>query len=104
MTELSQDALMFGLAYLRGPKSKLSFGGEGAKMVITDRARAALSELIAAGYAVPAKPDDQIVGREHYQGTDMDPHLGSKAHAARFDPFDTDNNWTTFAKREGATA
>lgn len=44
---LSNDAIIFGLAYLNGARCKLSFGGEGAKMKITDRARYALNELLA---------------------------------------------------------
>lgn len=100
MTRLSMDALVFGLAYLCGPNCKLSFGGEGATMRITDRARAALTELLAAGYAEVAKPDDQIIGREHYRGTGAEPHLGLVAQQRGLDPFNLDN-WPTFKKIEG---
>lgn len=96
---LSTDALIFGLGYLNGPKAKLSFGGEGAKMEITPRARAALNELLAAGYAEVTAPDDQIPGREHYRGTNVDPHLGELARAAKLNPFDPDYKWTTFARK-----
>lgn len=65
---ISRDAIIFGMGYLRGPKSKLSFGGAGAEMQITDRARSALNELLAAGLAEPCEPYDQWPGREHYQG------------------------------------
>lgn len=101
MTRLSMDALVFGLAYLRGPNSKLSFGGEGASMRITDRARAALTELLEAGYAEVTKPDDQIIGRENYRGTGTDPHIGLLAQEAGLDPFNLDS-WSTFTKIEGA--
>lgn len=97
---ISMDALVFGLAYLRGPNCKLSFGGEGATMRITDRARAALTELLAAGYAEVAKPDDQIIGREHYRGTGTDPHLGLIGQQQGLDPFNLDS-WSTFTKIEG---
>lgn len=100
MTHLSMDALVFGLAYLPGPNCKLSFGGEGATMRITDRARAALTELLAAGYTEAAKPDDQVIGREHYQGTGTDPHLGLIAQQEGLDPFNLDS-WSTFTKIEG---
>ena len=95
---LSNDALIFGLAYLNGPRSKLSFGGDGAQMAITDRARAALNELIESGYVEPAKPDDQIKGREHWRGVSKDPHLGELAQAAEIDFFDKANGWPTFSK------
>lgn len=98
MTDLSIDAITFGLGFLRGPKSKLSFGGDGAKMGITPRARAALDELIAAGYAEPAKPDDQIPNREHYRGTDRDPHLGQLGAKAAIDPLDDAFHWKAFSK------
>lgn len=98
MAELSKDALIFGLGYLRGPKSKLSFGGEGANMEITPRARAALDELIAAGYAEPAKPNDQIVGREYFQGVAKEPELGPLAQAAGLHPFSEERRWASFSK------
>lgn len=97
---LSTDALIFGLGYLNGPKAKLSFGGEGAKMAITPRARAALNELLAAGYAEVTAPYDQIPGREHYRGTAADPHLGELARTAKLNPFDPDHKWTTFAPKD----
>lgn len=95
---LSHDALIFGLGYLNGPKMKLSFGGEGAQMAITPRARAALDELLTAGYAEPTEADDQWRSREHYRGTDLEPRIGTLAKAAGLDPFDRSNNWTTFSK------
>lgn len=95
---LSADALVFGLGYLRGPKSKLSFGGEGAQMAITPRARAALNELLVAGYAEPAEPDDQIKGREHYQGTMQDPFMGDLAKASGIDFFGDESRWPSFSK------
>jgi len=72
---LSKDALVFGLSYLNGPNARLSFGGEGAAYAITPRARAALDELLAAGFAEVAAPSDQIPGREHYQGCARMPRL-----------------------------
>jgi len=96
---LSTDALIFGLGVLNGPRAKLSFGGEGAKMAITPRARAALEELLAAGYAEPAPADDQIPGREHYRGTSAQPHLGELAKAAGLKAFDEALRWTTFAPK-----
>lgn len=93
--KLDTDALIFGLGYLNGSKARLSFGGEGAKMRITPRAREALDALLEAGYAVPAVPDDGIPGRECYRGTDKDPHLGQLAKEAGLNPF-TLERWTTF--------
>jgi len=99
---LGTDAIILGLSYLNGPKMKLSFGGEGASNRMTDRARAALNELLEKGYACPAKADDQIVGREHYQGTSQDPHLGHLAKEAGLNPFDNDQadlwQWKFFEK------
>ncbi|MBW3243425.1 hypothetical protein KUV57_12195 [Epibacterium sp. DP7N7-1] len=97
---ISKDAIIFGIGYLRGPKSTLSFGGEGAKKRITARARAALDELLAAGYAEIAQPRDRIPGREHYRGTIQDPHLGQLAKEVGINVFDRsqsgDLSWTCF--------
>jgi hypothetical protein len=94
---LSNDALIFGLGHLRGSRSKLSFGGEGAEMRITPRARAALDELIAEGYAVRSAPDCQTRDREYFQGVVKTPHLGELALAAGIDPFSVER-WTTFER------
>lgn len=97
---LSKDAIIFGLGYLNGPKRKLSFGGDHAEMKITARARAALTELIDAGYAVEAKADDQWQNREHYRGTMQDPPLGDLAQEVGLDFFNMeDSNYTVFSKR-----
>jgi len=94
---LTTDAIIFGLGYLNGPRARLSFGGEGALMRITPRARAALDALIAAGYAEPAAPDCQTPGREYYQGVNRDPHLGQLAKEAGLDLF-TLERWTSFER------
>lgn len=97
---LSRDAILFAFGYLNGPKAKLSFGGEGAAMRITDRARAALDELIAAGYAEPSQPEDQIPGREHYRGVTRDPHIGALAQDMGINPFlvGKEDRFTSFEK------
>lgn len=100
---LSTDAIIFGLAYLNGPRCKLSFGGEGAVMEITPRARGALIELLFAGYAEATKADDQTLGRENYRGTLADPHLGALAKEAGIDPLNVER-WPSFVKRDAATA
>jgi len=92
---LSNDALVFGLGYLRGRRSRLSFGGETAAMRITDRARTALDELIGAGYADPTGPDTSDPGRESYRGTKKEPHLGEIAKWAGLDQFNLER-WTSF--------
>jgi hypothetical protein len=92
---ISTDALIFGLGYLKGPRSRLSFGGEGAEMRITPRAREALDELVAGGFAETAKPDCQIPGRESYRGISTDPHLGELAKAYGIDPWNMER-WTSF--------
>ena len=98
MTQPTDDALIFGLAYLNGAKAKLSFGGDGAAMAITPRAEAALQSLLDTGYAEPAEPSDSIPNRRHYQGRAVQPHLGGLAQERGMNPFDLDNKWTTFAK------
>ena len=97
--KLSIDALVFGIGFLRSPKSKLSFGGDGAEYRITDRARAALNELLAAGYAESAAPYDQIPNREHYQGKDNRPSLSELARDAGLSPWELER-WTAFEKIE----
>lgn len=94
---LTVDAVIFGLAYLNGPKATLSFGGAGAKMRITDRAREALDCLIAEGFAVLSEPTDSIVGREHYRGTGQ---LWAVAKEMKIDPFNPAHTWPTFAASE----
>ena len=98
MTELSKDAIVFGFGYLLHQKALLSFGGEGAQMRITPRARAALQELLDAGYAVPREPDSSEKGREYYRGTDKQPHLGALAQGIGLNPFDMRDGWATFER------
>lgn len=84
---LSKDALIFGFGYLNNPKAKLAFGGEGATRRITERARAALDELLAAGYAEPAEPTTSIPGREYYRGVARKPYIGELLKETGFNPF-----------------
>lgn len=98
---LSRDAVIFGLAYLNGPKRKLSFGGEGAKKAITDRARAALDELLAAGYAKKLPAQDGIRDREHYMGALVEVTLGQIAKArGDIDPLTLNRDFVCFAEIE----
>lgn len=105
---ISKDAIIFGLGFLSSNKSKLSFGGERSQKRITERARAALDELLAAGYAEIAPPSDRIPGREHYRGTALEPHLGALAKEAGINVFDksqaSDLSWTCFEKIPEADA
>jgi hypothetical protein len=94
---LSADAIVFGAAYLPTAYCSLSFGGEEAEYQITPRARAALDELIAAGFAVQIDGNDAIAGREHYRGADHG--LGKIAQASGIDFFGEQARWTTFVKR-----
>lgn len=94
---LSNDAIIFGMAFLNGPKSKISFGGDGAEYSITPRAQAALDELVAAGYAAKCEPSDQIPNRHHFVGVG---HLWAIAKERNIDPFSVSNTWVTFSKKE----
>lgn len=85
---LSVDAIILGLGFLRGSRGHLSFGGEGATKRITERGRAALQELLDAGYAEPIEGEDGIPNREHYRGVDVDPHLGELARQRGLNIFD----------------
>ena len=98
MGKLTTDAIIFGLAYLNGPKASLSFGGVGSVMQITPRARSALNCLLNNGYAETAEPTDQIKGREHYRGLKSD--LGFLAKMEAIDPFSDEFCWPTFVKNE----
>lgn len=96
MAQLSNDALVFGMGFLSGPHAKLSFGGDGAEMKITDRARAALNELLKSGHCKATEPTDQIPNREHYIGT---ANMFLLAKNAGIDPFDkTLGAWPSFEK------
>lgn len=66
-------------------------------MRITDRARAALDELIREGYAAASEPTDQIPGREYYKGTGKEPYLGQVAKEAGFNLFKIER-WNSFEK------
>lgn len=85
-SQLSRDAVIFAFGYLNGARSTLRFGGDGATREITARARAALTELLAKGYAEPIEPDCFTVEREHYRGADRDPHIGALAQAMGYNP------------------
>ena len=91
------DAIIFGMAYLNGPKAKLSFGGDGAEMEITPRAEAALQWLLAAEFCEEIPAECSTPNRRRYRGVG---HIGALAKAAGFDPFDQANNWPTFVKKE----
>jgi hypothetical protein len=97
MSDLSDDALIFGLAYLHGPSRSLSFGGLGAGMIITERAENALRDLLVAGYAeknlVRLETDPN---RRHYIGTEKAPHLGQIAQERGLSLFDPRHKWPTF--------
>ena len=95
---LTNDAIIFGLAFLNGPKATLSFGGEGAKLEITPRARDALNCLLNGGFAEVAEPLDHIKGREHYRGKGA---IGPEARAAGINLFDPENCWPTFLPKGG---
>ena len=96
---LSRDAVIFGFSHLRSPQSTLAFGGDGAEMEITPRARAALSELISAGYAAQAPADTSIPGREYYQGTMKEPSLGRLAQGLGINPFAIEDDFVPFQRK-----
>ena len=90
------DAVIFGMAYLRGPKSKLSFGGDGSEYEITPRAEAAIQWLVASGFAKECKPDCQTPNRRSYAGAG---DIGVLAKAYDIDLFSRDHDWPTFVKK-----
>lgn len=92
--DISRDALIMGFGFLSHPKATLRFGGEGAQNEITPRARLALTELLAKGYAVKADPNDQIPGREHYRGTSKG--FSDAAQFYGFNPFAAGDRFTAF--------
>lgn len=96
--KLSTDAMTFGFCYLNGSKRTLSFGGDGAQMKITARARAALNELLESGYAVTNEPTDSIPNREHYRGVDQEAHLGELLKETGINPFGDELRWVMFEK------
>lgn len=102
---LSKDAIILGFAQLRDPRHSMTFGGEGTEYELHPRTRAALNELLEAGYAEPTQPEDQVPGREAYRGTDKDPFIGKLVQEAGIDPFNMggDDDWPLFT-RIGAAA
>lgn len=96
MSRLSNDALIFGLSFLSGPQSILTFGGISTERQITPRARAALSELVEHGYAkrIPVSPP--IEKRESYSGVQNATPISQLFSQAGLDPFDELNLWVSF--------
>lgn len=94
--DISRDALILGFGFLSSPKATMSFGGEGAEKEITPRARRALNELLAKGYAEKAKPYDQIPGREHYRGTNKDFRDAGRYY--QYNPFQAELEFTLFRR------
>lgn len=69
MSELSMDARAVISTWFRyGDKTEVTIGGTHAQSVLSDRADAAIKELVAGGY-VTAKPFNHT-GRMTYTGTD----------------------------------
>lgn len=97
---VSDEALIFGYAYLNNPKCTLQFGGEGALLRISEQSRAALDELLSAGFVEVAPATTQIVGREYYRGKiPIGPLLGDR----EINPFalpESHLGWPTFVKIE----
>lgn len=67
--EVSMDAKVLASSWFGfGPKTSVKVGGEGAQSVMTERAQAAMKELVDGGYVI-AKPFNQF-GRMEYLGTE----------------------------------
>ena len=100
--ELSDDAYVFGFGHFPSVGSTLSFGGDHANMKITERARAALTELIKAGYVAACDPLDQWPNREHYKSIrSVLPLPLDRPHLNPFGPdSDKHTRWSTFVKKE----
>lgn len=96
---LSDDALVFGYAYLNHAGCTLAFGGDHAEKEITPRARAALDELLAAGAVEKAEPWDQWPGREYYRGKVAIGPMMKDRNLNPFDDADGRFKWATFAKK-----
>ena len=78
-SDFSDDAIMIWCCYFRGARDTLRFGGEGAKMRITDRAREALTQLLDHRVAIPITPDCIWPGREHYQSAGVNNEILTEA-------------------------
>lgn len=92
--KLSDDALIFAITHIHGYGVQFSFGGEGAVMQITPRARVALDELLDIG-AVKVDTSKET-SKESYVGIAT---ISRVLHAKNIDPYDTDQevfNWDTF--------
>ncbi|WP_156421386.1 hypothetical protein [Aureimonas sp. AU40] len=67
--ELSMDARIVLKSWFGwGPKTTVTVGGQDAQSVLTDRGKAAVDELIAAGF-ITAEPVLHHPGRMSYRGT-----------------------------------
>lgn len=98
---LSDDALTFGFAHFGAVGSTLSFGGDYANMEITPRARAALNELLDAGFVVANEPQDQWPNREDYIAVkSVAPELCGRDDLCPFDKSNENKfSWSTFIKK-----
>lgn len=69
MTEISMDARVLITAFFGyGGKTSLKIGGVGCQSILSDRASAAMDELVSAGLVTAEKYNDY--GRMLYTGTD----------------------------------
>lgn len=93
MVTLTDDAIILGLGFLNGPKATLEFGGPGAQMRITNRARAALTNLVLCGFAEQVDPNQPKGAREKYRGKD---DITTIARARRVNPLADENRWPAF--------
>lgn len=99
ISNLSDDAFRMMLCFFPSKGSTLSFGGDHAEMTITDRARSALNELLAAGAVEVSEPLDSWPNREYYKGgdTDLRAELINRPH---LNPFKDKENFVSFTKKE----
>ena len=93
---LSPDAVAFGLAFLSEGHSHLSFGPGRYPMEITPRGERALHELVLAGYARAARPDERALGENLFLATHKDPSLRELLDRGAVEMRGYDRGWIAF--------
>lgn len=98
---LSDDAIVLGSCHFPTTGSTLEFGGDGSKMMITERGRKALEELVDGGFVEINEPQCVWPNREFYKGKKTVRHLMAERNLNPFNKDDERFNWSIFTKREG---
>lgn len=99
ISELSDDAFRLWLAVFPLRGSTLSFGGDHAEYRITDRARAALNELLSVEAVEVSEPFDSWPNREHYKSGEANLYPEAAQNRPHLNPLKDTEHFVIFTKK-----